>query len=157
MRKAVGDKATELGFTLHPRRSRQVQSVNVTDMCFADDIALLLDELTQAKELLHRVETEAAKVGLHINAKKTELMEFNQDKDNDITSIDEHPIKQVDNFKYLGWMQSSERDINVRKALAWTACHRISKIWKFSLQQSIKVSTVESVLLYNCNTWTLTK
>ena len=162
MRKAIGDKTTELGFTLYPRRSRRVQSVNVTDMCFADDIALLADEIRQAKELLHLVETEAAKVGLHVNVKKTEFMSYNQELPNDITSISGDPIKEVNNFKYLGgWMESTEHDVNVRKALAWSACHKLSKIWKSSLKKSIKVrlflATVESVLLYNCNTWTLTK
>ena len=49
MRRAVGDRAHELGFTLHPRKSRRVQSINVTDLCFADDIALLVDELQQAQ------------------------------------------------------------------------------------------------------------
>ena len=49
MRRAIGDRAHELGFTLHPRKSRRVHSVNVTDLCFADDIALLVDELQQAQ------------------------------------------------------------------------------------------------------------
>ena len=82
MRKAIGNRTHELGFTLYPRRSRRVQSVNVTDLCFADDIALLTDEMQQAQELLRLVETEAAKVGLHINAKKTELMSYNQELPN---------------------------------------------------------------------------
>ena len=58
-------------------------------------------------------------------------------------------------------MESTEHDIKVRKALAWSACHKLKKIWTSSLKKSIKVrlfiSTVESVLLYNSNTWTLTK
>ena len=53
--------------------------VNATDFCFADEIVLLANEIAQAKELLHNVENEAAKVDLHINAKKTEVMEYNQD------------------------------------------------------------------------------
>ena len=67
MRRAISDRAHELGFTLQPRRSRRVYSVNVTDLCFADDIALLVDELQQAQELLQLLETEAAKVGLHVS------------------------------------------------------------------------------------------
>ena len=58
-------------------------------------------------------------------------------------------------------MASTVKDINVRKALAWKACHKLSKIWKSKLQKSIKIklfiSTVESVLLYGCETWTITK
>ena len=58
-------------------------------------------------------------------------------------------------------MKSSEDDIKVRKALAWVACNKLRKVWTSSLKRSIKVrlfiATVESVLLYNCDTWTLTK
>ena len=162
MRRAISDRAHELGFTLQPRRSRRVHSVNVTDLCFADDIALLVDELHQAQELLQLLETEAAQVGLHVNGPKTELMSFNQDQTITIKSIAGHLIKVVENFKYLGGrMKSSEDDIKVRKALAWVACNKLRKVWSSSLKRSIKVrlfvATVESILLYNCGTWTLTK
>ena len=50
-------------------------------------------------------------------------------------------------------MKSTEDDIKVRKALAWTACHKLRKMWTSSLKRSIKVrlfiATVESVCLYN--------
>ena len=129
---------------------------------FADDIALLSEEIHQAQELLHRVEVEAEKVGLYINAKKTELMHYGHPCPVSVKAKDGRTIKEVDNFKYLGaWMASSEKDINVRKALAWQACHKLTKIWKSSLQKSIKIklfiATVESVLLYGCETWTLTQ
>ena len=56
---------------------------------------------------------------------------------------------------------STVKHINVRKALAWKACHKLSTIWKSKLQRSIKIklfiSIVESVLLYGCETWTITK
>ena len=77
MRRAIGDRAQKLGFTLYPRKSRRLHSVNITDLCFADDIALLAKSYQQAQELLRLVETEAAKVGLHVNGSKTKLMSFN--------------------------------------------------------------------------------
>ena len=58
-------------------------------------------------------------------------------------------------------MRSSEQDIRVRKALAWEACHNLNRVWSSPLKRNIKVrlflATVESVLLYGSNTWTLTK
>ena len=58
-------------------------------------------------------------------------------------------------------MSSSEQDIHVRKALAWSACNKLSKIWKSDLSRYIKVRLfrpiVESILLYGSETWTLTK
>ena len=127
---------------------------------FADDIALLANELSQAQRLLKNVETEAAKVGLHVNnTKKTELMAFDKYSEDVVRSIGNESIKQVENFKYLGgWLKSSENDIGIRIALAWSACHKLNKIWKSSLKKDLKIriflTTVEAVLLYNCNTWT---
>ena len=46
-------------------------------MLFADDISLLSEEIDQAKKPLSKVQTEAAKIGFHINAKKTEFMAYN--------------------------------------------------------------------------------
>ena len=67
----------------------------------------------------------------------------------------------MENFKYLGaWTQSSAKDILARKALAWNACHKLRKVWSSKLRRQLKerlfLSTVESVLLYGAETWTLT-
>ena len=44
------------------------------------------------------------------------------------------PIKQVDDFKYLGsWLRDSTKDFRVWDALAWKACTRLVKIWKSKL------------------------
>ena len=64
-------------------------------------------------------------------------------------------------FKYLGsWVQSTGQDIKVRKAMAWKACNKLTKIWKSILSRNLKIkvfqATVESVLLYGCETWTIT-
>ena len=57
-------------------------------------------------------------------------------------------------------MGSTEKDIKFRKASAWRACNKLSKIWKSSLPRAFKLrffsATVESVLLYGCEAWTLT-
>ena len=89
-------------------------------------------------------------------------MQYNHTEDVALKSKSGDSIKIVDNFKYLGaWMANSETDIKVRKALAWQACHKLSRIWKSTLKRSIKIrlfrATVETVLLYGCNTWTLTE
>ena len=58
-------------------------------------------------------------------------------------------------------MKSSEKDFEIRKALAWTACHKLSKIWKSDLNRRLKkrlfLSTVEAILLYGAETWTINK
>ena len=53
------------------------------------------------------------------------------------------------------------KDINTRLTKAWTAINRLSIIWKSDLIDKMKRSffqaAVVSILLYGCNTWTLTK
>ncbi|XP_072165156.1 uncharacterized protein [Diadema setosum] len=79
LRIAVNCKEEELEFTLVPRQSRCIPSVMVTDLEFADDIALISDMTEKARELLLAVEKECKKIGLRLNAKKTKVMAFNID------------------------------------------------------------------------------
>ena len=161
MRKTLNGKEEELGFQLHRRKSQRVPPIVVTDLDFADDLALLTEEMDQAQEVLSRLEEEARLVGLYCNAKKTEIQAFNHDDPIEVKSLDGTLLKIVENFKYLGaWSESTEKDFEVRKALAWSACHKLRKIWSSTLSKNLKVrlfvATVETVLLYGAETWTLT-
>ena len=65
-------------------------------------------------------------------------------------------------FNYLGSkIISSENDIQVRIGSAWSALNKLTPIWKSNLDVSIKReffrATVESVLTYSSQAWTLTK
>ena len=80
----------------------------------------------------------------------------------DISTIKGRPWKLVDKFTYLGSsISSTENDINMWLAKAWTAIDRLSVIWKSDLTNKIKHSffqaVVVSILLYWCTTWTLNK
>ena len=68
----------------------------------------------------------------------------------------------VEDFTYLGSnIQSTDKDIQIRKAKAWAALNKLDKIWKSELNINMKrnffEAVVESVLLYGSTTWTLTK
>ena len=89
-------------------------------------------------------------------------MPFNFSEPIEINTIGGSKLKEVLNFKYLGgWMNSTEKDFNIRKALAWSACNDLRKIWTSNLNRKIKIrlfrSTVEYVLIYNSETWTISK
>ena len=162
MRQAINGYEEQLGFELDRRRSSRIPPIVITDLSFADDVALMSEETTQAQELLRRVEVEAAKIGLHLNAKKTELMAFNHIEEVIVKTLSGSIVKVVPNFKYLGsWMESSEKDFEIRKALGWSACHKMKQIWKSKLSRKMKIrifkATVESILLYGCQTWTVNK
>lgn len=159
---AATSKTGHLGFTLTSRRSKRHPPIKISDLDFADDIALTLDTLQEAQNLLSGVEIEATKVGLHLNAAKTEMIIYNQQDIVGVSSLNGDPIKHVNDFKYLGsWIDSTTKDINVRKAQAWVACNKLQDIWKSNLSRNLKirlfVSTVESVLLYGCESWAMNK
>ena len=77
MRVAIGNNDDLLGFTVTPRKSRRHPAKVITDLDFADDIALLSDTLLQAQNLLYRVERAADSVELQMNDSKTKFMAYN--------------------------------------------------------------------------------
>lgn len=68
LRQGISGWEQELGF-----RSRRLSEETMTDLDNADEICRLSNYVEQAQVLLTRVETECAKVGLKLNAKKTEV------------------------------------------------------------------------------------
>ena len=57
-------KYPDLGFTVTPARSRRIKAVRVTDVEFADDIALSTNSVKDAETLMKELERVAAAVGL---------------------------------------------------------------------------------------------
>ena len=154
------DKIRENGFEVKKERSRRYPAKTITDTDYADDIAILANTPNQAETLQHSSERAAASIVLHVNARKTEYMCYNQT--GDITALDGTPRKLENKFTYLGSsVSSTKRDIDTRLTNAWTAIDRLSIIWKSDLTDKMKRSffqaAVVSILLYGCTTWTLTK
>ncbi|KAJ8347957.1 hypothetical protein SKAU_G00265460 [Synaphobranchus kaupii] len=126
LRQAIEGREKDLGFTITPRR----------------------------------VERECAKVGLGLNAKKTEVIAYNTPDHLPLRTTGDTALREVSDFKYLGsWVNSTEQDLRVRKALAWKALNGMASVWKSNLPREAKLhffdATVEAVLLYGCECWTL--
>ena len=160
LRRAIVGREEELGFTLVPRRSRRVHPVMVTDLDFADDIALISDTANKANNLLLTVEKECRNIGLNLNNKKTKVLIYNSNNTT-LKTTDGDTLETKNDFKYLGsWISSTEQDMKIRRALAWKALHKMNKVWKSMLRDDMKrrlfVATIESVLLYGAEAWTLT-
>lgn len=155
------DQINTKGFQLHPRKSSRHPAVHLTDADFADDIALISNSLENAQSLLNSLESAANCVGLYLNESKTEYISFSQTDDPlTIKTINSTILKRVDDYKYLGsYISSSAKDFNTRKGMAWSACNDLNKIWTSKLDTKIKVeifrATVEPILLYGSETWTL--
>ena len=148
LRSAINGREEHLGFTINPRRSRRVGPLMVTGLDFADDIALVSDTACQAQEPLDRVKDAALRVGLHVNAKKTQCMVFNHQDDVTIKTSTGAILDVVEDFKYSGsWTQSCSKDVSTKKAQAWRACNKLTKIWKSNRPSKIKLcqATVESI------------
>ena len=161
LRKAINGREVELGFTITPRKSSRYPAQVQTDFDFADDIALLSDEIAQAQRLLDLVEEQCKKTGLHLNTMKTKFIALNTPDDAVLTSAGEE-LEKVKDFKYLGsYIMSTAQDIKVRKAKAWKALNDMKRIWTSNISRPVKlrffIATVESVLLYGSETWTLTE
>ena len=152
------DKMKNNGFELSKARSRRYIAHTITDD--SDDITLLANTPAQAESLLHSLERAAAGIGLHVNADKTENMCFN--RRGDISILNGSSLKLVDKFTYLrSSVFSTKTNINTRLGKAWTANDRLPVICKSDMTNKINRSSfqalVESILLYGCTTWTLTK
>ena len=76
----------------------------------------------------------------------------------DISTLEGTSLKLLDKFTYLGnSVSSTEKDIDTRQTKAWTAIDKLSIKWKSDLTDKRKRSFFQSILLYGCATWTLTK
>ena len=142
------------------KKRRKYPAKTITHADDADDIAILANTPNQTETLLLSLEQAATRIGLHVNAHKTEYMCLNQT--GDISTLEGTSLKLVDKFTYQGSIVSStEKDIDTRITKAWTAIDKLSIIWKSDRTDKMKCSffqaAVVSILLYGCTTWTLTK
>ena len=132
------DKIRKNGFEL--TKSRRYPVKTITDVDYADDIAILANTPNQTETLLHSLEQAAAGIGLHVNAHKTEYMRFNQT--GDISTLEGTSLKLVDKFTYLGSsVLSTEKDIDTWLTKAWLAINKLSIIWKSKLTDEVLVAT----------------
>jgi len=78
---------------------------------------------------------------------KTKVMSFNQDNVA-VKTMDSTNLQLVKDFKNVGaWIASSDKDIKVRRGIAWSSLHQMKRIWEFDLNCTLKrrlfVSAVE--------------
>jgi len=106
----LGSMTPEFGLTLKRRQSSRHPAVFLTDLDFADDIALLSDTIKKAQVLLSALECAAKEVGLLINKSKTKTLVINTCTTYDILSLSSGPVDFVEDFCYLGsWIRMHNR------------------------------------------------
>ena len=73
LRQSIEDK----GIDIKPSKTSREKDKYLTDLDYEEDIALTAMLLQDAQDLLSSLEDASAKVGLFLNAKKTEYMSIN--------------------------------------------------------------------------------
>ena len=145
------DNNNTLGLLIKERNGSRQPAQYLTDLDFADDLAITAESVSNAESLLQSLEEAASAVGLICNETKTEFI---------TTSATPPPlkarsgrlIKRVEDFKYLGsFIMDSNKDFKARKGMAWAACNKLDKIWRSDIHNETKINlfraTIEPILM----------
>jgi len=131
------------------------------DLDFADDLALLACTESRIREKTSKLWRTGKRVGLEINADKTELMCINTSP-NAPLNVGSKELSCVDNFTYLGSVISREesalKDTKSRLGKARGAFVKLRPVWRsssYSIQTKTRLynSIVKTVLLYGSERW----
>ena len=166
LRQALGN-CQELGFKLRSKSGSRQPAKFLTDLDFADDIALLASVWDDAQALLTNVESSAAAVNLGINNVKTKALQLrklaSESSPEATFKVRLGSVDNVDDFCYLGsYVRDCEKDLSQRIGQAWAAASKLWKVWKADdldrpLKRNLFRATIESVLLYGSSCWALTR
>ena len=77
LKKAL-DQTYDLGFKLIKKKRKRHTAIKMTDVDYADYIALLTDNIKDATTIFHKIEELGSKeIGLQVNMEKTEYKNIN--------------------------------------------------------------------------------
>ena len=138
----------------------------LNNLRYADDIVLIAQSKEKLQEMLDIIDFYSEENGLSINQKKTECMvvsKYQNVIDSGIT-LKGNPIKQVENFKYLGtWITNDgkcDKEIKTRIAMAKETFYKLNNIFhnhniRLSTKLNVLNTYVYSILLYASECWTM--
>ena len=138
--------------------------IQLDDLDFADDLALLPHNHSQMQDKTTHPETSSAGTGLKINRKKTELNKMNTTANAPVT-VGGEPMRERESFVYLGSvvdeLGGTDRYVTARIGKARAGFVMLIHIWasgEISMRTKLHIfnSNVKSVLLYGCKTWRTT-
>ena len=136
----------------------------ITNLRFADDIDGLAGSENELVELVDRLDKTSRAYGMQISAEKTKVMTNNSRGFTTDFTVSGQKIDPVKKFKYLGAIvtdEGSKPEVRSRIAQATAAFAKLDCIWKdkgIKIKSKIRLmrSLVTSILLYSCETWTVT-
>lgn len=135
-------------------------------VAYADDLALITKRRDIMTNMLEVIIEEGKKIGLKINDSKTKIMRLGKELGNKKIKIGSHEFEQVDKFRYLGIMLSSDGDrvmeikekiISANKALHANKKLLKSKILTRKTKIRIYKTLIRPIITYAAETMTMTK
>jgi len=107
----------------------------LTDLCYADDVALIDDSVDGLQATMDSVACWAEKVGLSINVVKTKWMAVsNSSNGNGQLMMNDEQVEPVEEFCYLGSILRNNgnccKDVGTRIAKVNLAFSRWNNIWR---------------------------
>ncbi|VDP69744.1 unnamed protein product [Schistosoma curassoni] len=139
--------------------------MQLDDLDFADDLALLSQTQQQMQEKATSVATVSAEVSLNIHKRKSQIVRYDAACTNPAT-IDGDDLEDVKTFTYLGSIidvhGGSDADVKGRigKARAeYLQLRNICNSKQLSTNTKVRIfnTNVKTVLLYGAETWRTTK
>ncbi|KAL4082900.1 hypothetical protein QTP88_029554 [Uroleucon formosanum] len=89
---------------------------NIGILAYADDIVLMADSKDKLKEQSKQLINATKRVGLEINAEKTEYMVVQRHEQigcrNEVLEVENYKFKRVQQFKYLGTLITQQNEID---------------------------------------------
>ena len=133
---------------------------------FADDIGPMGSSGKELQDLTNRLEEKARAYVMEVSSEKSKVLvnSTNQNTRINITMNGQN-LEAVDSFKYLGSTLSkdgaSTKEIKIRMAVAISAMSKLniirnSRNTSFKTKLNLYRTLAVSILLYGCETWTLT-
>ncbi|KAH7697187.1 endonuclease-reverse transcriptase [Aphelenchoides avenae] len=147
------------GITLLPSTKK------LTDLDYADDLALLSDSWEELQRFIDRVAELAERFGLRLKPSKCKLISTFPDADQPICVYGE-AIEEVPSFCYLGSIiaanGSVKEDVTQRIAKARAAFAMLHRcLWKSNVSREMKlrvyITAIRPILSYAAETWQLTQ
>ena len=148
-------------------QGKRVREAFITDLCYADDCALVAHTQQELQDFVTRISKACQKYGLTISFKKTEVMKqatgIIPTSEKVEVVLDGKVLAVVDSFVYLGSTMTADdeldKEISYRIKRAGTTFGRLCKrVWKpGGISRTTKIAVykacVLSTLLYGCQTW----
>ena len=137
-------------------------------LAYADDVNILGGNLHTVQENAEALVVATEENGLEVNADKTKYMIMSRDQNAErsyIMKIDSSSIESVEEFRYLGTtltdQNSIQEEIKSRLKLGNACYYSVQNLLSSSLlSKNLKIKKYRTIILpvvlYGCETWSLT-